>query len=145
MTALYVRREALERVERGEPVGDHEVAVVLGAAGPFVDAMTWGGMRSLVERHRFDELWCPSPRREIRSGRAVHLFDRPHADLHLSPGPARVFIPECYSLAAARRALAGYGLRLGKVICRKRYGPAGYRYLGTTWSVRGCFREPVLS
>jgi hypothetical protein len=144
MIALYVRRERAADVMAGRAVGQGDVAVVLGEVGPFVDALTWGGMRSLVERHRFDEMWCPSPRREIRSWRSIHLFGGPLAELHLSPGPARVFVPSWYSIAAVRRALAGYGLRLGKVIRRKRYGPTGFRYLGTTWSVRGRFREPRL-
>jgi hypothetical protein len=144
MTAIYVRRERLADVLAGRAVGQGDVAVVLGEVGPFVDALTWGGMRSLVDRHRFDEMWCLSPRREIRAWRSIHLADGPLAELHLHPGPTRVFVPSWYSLAAVRRALAGYGLRLGKVIRRKRYGPAGHRYLGTTWSVRGCFREPRL-
>lgn len=139
--STWVRIEALERVERAQDVGGHEVASVLGAVGPFVDALTWGGQRSLVDSRRFLELWCPSPRREIRASRSVHLFDRPHGELHLSPGAARVFLPSRYSIAAVRRVLAGYGMRLGKVLRRKWYGPPGYRYLGTTWSVRGNFRE----
>lgn len=143
MTILCVRREALERVERGETVGAHEVCVVLGTIGPFVDALSWGGQRSLVDQHRFNELWCASPRRQPRASRSIHLFDRPHSELYIAPGSSpRVFLPSWYSLAAVRRALAGYGLRLGKVLSRKWYGPPGYRFVGATWSVRGRFCEP---
>lgn len=143
MTTLCVRREALDDVEAGRHVSPGAVCVVLGMVGPFVDALTWGGMRSLVERRRFSELWCASPRRAPRAARVVHLFDRPLEELRLWPGPACVFLPSWYSLAAVRRVLARYGLRLGRVMSRKRYGPPGYRYLGTTWSVRGVFREPA--
>lgn len=140
----YVRREALERVMRGAAVGGGDVAAVLGAVGPFVDAMTWGGQRSLVERHRFDAMWCPSPRRVIRAHREIVVGGRLDACLHLVPAPAHVFVPSWYSLTAVRRALAVYGMRLGKVLKRKWYGPTGYRYLGTTWSARGRFREPLM-
>lgn len=138
--ATYVRREAVGRVERGEAVSGGDVASVIGAVGPFVDAITWGGERSWVRQRRFNAMWCRSPRREIRAHREIRIGERYDAILRLSPGAAHVFVPSWYPLAAVRRAIGGYGLRLGKVLRRKWYGPPGYRYLGTTWSVRGRLR-----
>lgn len=140
----YVRREAVDRVVRGQAVGGGEVASVLAVVGPFVDVLTWGGERSFVERHRFDAMWCPSPRRHIRAHREIHIGERHDAGLHLVPAPAHVFVPSWYPIAAVRRALAGYGLRLGKIVKRRWYGASECRYLGTTWSVRGRFREPAM-
>jgi hypothetical protein len=141
---VWVRREAIARAVAGEALGGAEVCTVLGVTSAGVDALTWGGMRSTVLTPVFLDLWERSPRRDLCVSRTVRLLDRKVSpELDIRRGGSTVFVHEWDSLAAVRRALAGYGLRLGKVGRRKKYGPIGYRYVGTTWSVRGHFREPA--
>jgi hypothetical protein len=143
--SVWVRHEAAEAVARGEAVSAGAVCVVLGMSEREVDAVTWGGVRGVVWSNIFHDLWRRSPRSDIRAGRTIPLLgDDRFQDLHLSPGPAHVFVLQWYAIADVRRALAVLGLRLGKVLKRGPYGPPGrFRFRAATWTVRGRFREPA--
>lgn len=137
--SYWVRRD-------GSAPAPQSVAVVLSATTDTIDALTFGGMRSLVARDVFEHLWVEStePERSAWSLRRLPMLSgvAPAEIVWLGSRPTLEAWP-WNDLASVLALLPRVGLDVGKLIEVKTYGPVGNQAQLQRFELIGTYREPL--